>query len=194
MLLASPKWHDPLEIIKGFRNGIIYGVKVRFPHALVMTLLWKRGSIKAMIKTILRATYQHARNLGQFAVVYKLLNFALNARNKSKDPWKIFMSASVAGYLVFGTNNSINSQVNMYLLSRVLFGLCRLAAERGYLPSADAKKNGRDPFPLFAALVWGFVLTLFEYNRHTLQPSLQSSMTYIYDDSKSWTTLRDFFI
>jgi len=33
-----------LSLVKAFRNGIVYGVKIRFPHALVMALLFKRDS------------------------------------------------------------------------------------------------------------------------------------------------------
>jgi peroxisomal membrane protein 4 len=36
--------HDLMAIIKGFRNGLVYGAKVRFPHALVMTFLFQSGS------------------------------------------------------------------------------------------------------------------------------------------------------
>ena len=36
--------HDLLAIVKGFRNGLVYGAKVRFPHALVMTFLFQSGS------------------------------------------------------------------------------------------------------------------------------------------------------
>ena len=30
-------------VIKGIRNGIVYGAKIRAPHALVMTFLFKDG-------------------------------------------------------------------------------------------------------------------------------------------------------
>lgn len=33
--------HDLLSIMKGFRNGLIYGIKIRLPHALVMTFLFR---------------------------------------------------------------------------------------------------------------------------------------------------------
>lgn len=42
-ILANPAYHDYLAILKGFRNGFVYGVKVRFPHALVMSILFGRG-------------------------------------------------------------------------------------------------------------------------------------------------------
>lgn len=43
-IVLDPKYHDLLSIVKGFRSGVVYGAKVRFPHALVMTILFKTGS------------------------------------------------------------------------------------------------------------------------------------------------------
>lgn len=34
-IALDPKYHDILAIVKGARNGAVYGAKVRFPHALV---------------------------------------------------------------------------------------------------------------------------------------------------------------
>jgi hypothetical protein len=34
-IVLDPKYHDILTLVKGVRNGIVYGSKVRFPHALV---------------------------------------------------------------------------------------------------------------------------------------------------------------
>ncbi len=80
-------------------------------------------------------------------------------------------------------------QINLYLLSRILYGLVNLGMQNGYLPRTNGKA-----FPWFAALVWGIVLWLFEYHKPVLQPSLQSSMTYLYHDSNVWHGLRDFLL
>ncbi|KAG8446234.1 hypothetical protein GDO86_013905 [Hymenochirus boettgeri] len=154
-----------------------------------MTFLFKTGSLKDKLKAILQATFTHSRNLAFFVFTYKSLLAAQEKVQGGK--WQIhsFLAACVGGWLVFGENNHINSQINMYLLSRVLFGLSRLAVEKGYIPEPKL-----DVFPLFSALVWGFVLWLFEYHRHTLQPSLQSSMTYLYDDSNIWHDISDFLV
>ena len=42
--ILDPKNHDILALIKGIRNGIVYGCKVRFPHALVMIFLFRSGT------------------------------------------------------------------------------------------------------------------------------------------------------
>ena len=42
-VLFNPAYHDYLAILKGARNGLVYGVKIRFPHALVMAILFGHG-------------------------------------------------------------------------------------------------------------------------------------------------------
>ncbi|XP_054837341.1 peroxisomal membrane protein 4 [Eublepharis macularius] len=188
-LLQQRRYEAALAVVKGFRNGAVYGAKIRAPHALVMTFLFRSGSLREKLKAIAQATYTHSRNLAYFVFTYKGLR-ALQTRIQGKKiPFHSFLAACIGGWLVFGENNNINSQINMYLLSRILFGLSRLAVEKGYIPQPK-----QDPFPFFAAMVWGIVLWLFEYHRHTLQPSLQSSMTYLYDDSNVWHDVSDFLI
>ena len=41
--ITNPAYHDYLAILKGGLNGFVYGVKIRFPHALVMSILFGRG-------------------------------------------------------------------------------------------------------------------------------------------------------
>ena len=41
----------------GLRQGIYYGGKIRFFHALVMTFLFRPGSIKSKIITVIQLTY-----------------------------------------------------------------------------------------------------------------------------------------
>jgi peroxisomal membrane protein 4 len=42
-IVHNPAYHDHLAILKGTRNGLVYGAKIRFPHALVMAILFGRG-------------------------------------------------------------------------------------------------------------------------------------------------------
>ena len=34
-IILDPRYQDVLSVVKGARNGAVYGSKVRFPHALV---------------------------------------------------------------------------------------------------------------------------------------------------------------
>ena len=68
-MIASGNYKLLFDAIKGFRNGLVYGIRVRAPHSLVMTLLWSRGPIPEMAMKIYKATRQHGMNLGKFAFV-----------------------------------------------------------------------------------------------------------------------------
>ncbi|KAK3764338.1 hypothetical protein RRG08_067012 [Elysia crispata] len=188
-ILVSGENKHILAAIKGLRNGIVYGAKIRFPHALVMTFLFKRGPPMTMIQDILSATYQHSRNLGMFVLIYKGLTSSLSWGESKSHQIHHFLSAFCAGFVIFGKYNKVNEQINLYLLSRVIYGIAKLLVSKGIIPTPQT-----DVFPWFAAIMWGLTLWLFEYDRKCLQPSLTSSMTYIYKDSDKWDSLRNFLI
>uniref|UniRef100_A0A8C6G6Z4 Peroxisomal membrane protein 4 n=1 Tax=Mus spicilegus TaxID=10103 RepID=A0A8C6G6Z4_MUSSI len=61
-LLRQRRYHAALAVIKGFRNGAVYGVKIRAPHALVMTFLFRSGRYTV-------AVFRHTRRGRQISVV-----------------------------------------------------------------------------------------------------------------------------
>ena len=56
---------------------------------------------------------------------------------------------------------------------------------------AMMSQRGEWLFPVFASMVWATVMWLFRHERQTLQPSLQASMQYLYNDSEHWSNLRN---
>jgi peroxisomal membrane protein 4 len=119
------------------------------------------------------------------------LTAALAALQGGEKSVHAFAAAFAGGYYVFGANNAINMQINLYLLSRITVGLIRLAAQKGVLPTSQTQET---VFPWFGALVWGVVLWLFEHHRGVLQASLGTSMQYLYKDSGAWRGAKDFLI
>ncbi|KAJ2780817.1 hypothetical protein H4R18_003233 [Coemansia javaensis] len=184
--LFDPRYRDALSLVKGFRNGVVYGTKVRFPHALVMTLLFRNGSPQEKLVSILRATRDHARGLAFFVTAYKSLMIvqrSLSASGKNSD-LHAFVAGCVGGYFVFGERTSVNQQIILYLFSRIAMGLANTAVRAArFEPPSDS-------FAVFAALCWGAVMVLFRRDKSVLQDSLQSSMTYLYEDSNHWTSLK----
>lgn len=72
-------------------------------------------SLREKLKAIFQATYTHSRNLAYFVFTYKGL-MALQSRiQRKKIPVHSFLAACVGGWLVFGENNNINSQVSSSL-------------------------------------------------------------------------------
>ena len=57
------------EVLKSARNGIVYGGKLRFLHALVINLLYRSGPIVPRLKSVLEATKDHAQVLAAFAII-----------------------------------------------------------------------------------------------------------------------------
>jgi peroxisomal membrane protein 4 len=76
-------------------------------------------------------------------------------------------------------------QIVLYLFSRILIGFAKIPAKRKIIDPHEKT------FSLFAAVVWGCVMWLFRWERDTLQPSLQASMQYLYNDSEKWGSLKN---
>lgn len=200
-LIQSGQYRPILEAIKAFRNGFVYGVKVRAPHTLVMSLVWsKSSSLTQVLEKVIKASKQHGLNLGLTAMTFKIVTSLLKylvAQLSSSGGAPIssatsmlihFFSGLVAGGLFWGEQNPINTQVCMYLLSRVISGL---------MWTLIGKYNVKLPpaaFRTFAAVMWGLVLVLYMHSPEALQPSLQMSMGYIYKESEAFTGVYDLVV
>lgn len=75
-------------------------------------------------------------------------------------------------------------QIVLYIFARVVLAAVKIPVKRQII---DAPQH---TYPVFAAVCWGLVMYLFKHDADTLQPSLRSSMQYIYKDSDSWNSLR----
>jgi len=62
------------SISAGTLGGGRYGIKIRLPHAILMTMLFRRGlTAKQKLKMILKLTLDHSCSLAAFATVYKIV-------------------------------------------------------------------------------------------------------------------------
>ncbi|OJD26806.1 hypothetical protein ACJ73_01808 [Blastomyces percursus] len=190
-----------LAVLKGARNGAVYGAKIRFPHALVMIFLFRSGSIREKTWLVFKATRQHARNLSLFAVIYKSTMLALRYLGPSgwgkERPYDTFVAGLLGGYLVFGRSpGSVTKQIVIYVFARVVLAMAKIAVEPGthglsHLITPEARNQiYANAWPAFASLSWAFVMYLFRWYPAAIQSSLRSSMTYIYADSDHWDSLR----
>jgi len=203
-VVLNPKYHDPLVLVKAIRNGAVYGAKVRFPHALVMVFLFRSGTLREKLKLIFKATRQHATNLAKFALLYKSGMLLLKKINGGKEESvHTFLAGLLGGYWVFGhgraAHSSVNQQIVIYVFARVMLAMAKLAVQppgdniliggsygghggKGLLGLSEKQLElvRKKSWPVFASLSWAFVMWLFRWYPETLQPSLRSSMTYMY--------------
>ncbi|KAF8467738.1 Tim17/Tim22/Tim23/Pmp24 family-domain-containing protein [Kalaharituber pfeilii] len=240
--IVDPKNHDFLAILKGLRNGLVYGAKIRFPHALVMTVLFRDGTFREKLTSILSATRQHAFNLASFVTIYKSTMYLLTRLHKQDFPpllptaspgtvssklststpnepaYYSLLAGLLGGYLVFGRStdsaaHAVNQQIVLYVFARVAMALAKLAvappkgagttsAAVEVLPGVGSvSPNGgmgahisKVGWPVFASMSWGLVMYLFRWHPETIQPSLRSSMTYLYVDSDTWNSFKNFLV
>ncbi|KAI1383459.1 peroxisomal membrane protein 4 [Hypoxylon trugodes] len=208
-IILDPSYHDLLAVVKGARNGAVYGAKVRFPHALVMVFLFRPGTLQQKVSLVFRATRTHAANLARFAVVYKLTCFLLKqygATPGKSGHYDSMLAGLLGGYVVFGGRSkrsgkipSVNQQIVIYVFARVVLALARLAVKpEGGTGLPFVSREGisgaitKYAWPVFAATSWALVMHIFKHHPDELQPSLRSSMTYIYQQSEHWDSLRNF--
>ncbi|KAI5124463.1 hypothetical protein M0805_008346 [Coniferiporia weirii] len=195
--LSDPAYHDFLAVLKGARNGIVYGVKIRFPHALIMSILFGKGDWPSRLRNVLRMTAQHAFGLAKFVALYKTLLIAQKRIHGGKARTAdTFFAGLIGGYTVFGDRTAINEQIVLYVCSRVVASV--LTRDRSVAkpvpsppgtPARPLQPDARQ-FSVFAAFAWGAVMWLFENRGETIQPGMWSSMNYLYKDSDRWDSLR----
>ena len=165
-------------------------------------------SLREKLRLIFRATRTHARNLAKFATIYKLTCLLL--KNYGPDPGKegpydSLVAGILGGYFVFGRRSpsgkisSVSQQIVIYVFARVVLALARLSVRQGNpfaLPVVSAEPTSSKvsyyAWPVFASVSWGMVMWLFRWHPEDLQPSLRSSMNYIYAQSNDWDGLRNF--
>jgi peroxisomal membrane protein 4 len=177
--------HNANKQIRGLRNGILYGIKVRAPHALVMTLLFHKGTLRQKVETIFKATATHAKNLGLFVLCFKAALCAARHATWQERPLNHLLAGFAAAWVCWGEHNPINSQVNMYILSRILVGSTHSVMNAYALPPLPKA------FSVYAASIWAIVMYLYAYQTPHIQSSLKRSMTYLYSDSDRFPAAAD---
>lgn len=204
-IALDPDLAPLLALLKSIRNGLVYGAKVRFPHALVMIFLFRSGSFREKLQQVLKATRMHASNLARFAFVYKGSMLVLRnvgpAGAGKEGRYDSFLAGLLGGYTVFGrSKTSLSQQIVIYVFARVVLALAKLSVEPGMHPlshliSPDARAQiTNNAWPVFASLSWAFVMYIFRWYPETLISSLRSSMVYIYSDSDHWDSFRNLLI
>ena len=183
--LSSPDPSFAVSTLRGLRNGLYYGGKVRFMHSLVMTLLFKKGDLKAKLLSIWTLTFEHAKNLGLYVLIYKSVIYLLKTLQGEPKKFHSFIAGCIGGFIMFRHKTNVNYQIILYLLSRNIVAGAESLVRKGKLPNKKA-------FPVLATLCWGIVMYLFEDDAAALQPSLKSSMDFLYKQSETYKDWTDF--
>ncbi|GJN89014.1 hypothetical protein Rhopal_001985-T1 [Rhodotorula paludigena] len=194
--VANPAHHDVLAILKGARNGLVYGARVRAPHALVMTLVFHSGSWRQRLMYMYRATKQHSLNLARFVAIYKtalLLQKTLAGGKERK--FDTFFAGLIVLYVVSRVISSFLPRATAAPAPSAARAATPSTALDGFPhPPGFPYPKSRPPHPkvfeLYAALAWGAVMYLFREKRDRLHGGMVSSMQYLYLDSEVWNSVK----
>jgi hypothetical protein len=169
-----------------------------------MIFLFRHGSLRTKALLVLRATRMHARNLGLFALVYKLSMQLLRSTRSTplEHHYDAFIAGLAGGYLVFGRtiHNSVSQQIVIYVFARVMLAVAKNMVEPkgkgriagggggwGFIEDEELRRKVvKAGWPVFASLSWASVMYMFRWHPETVQPSLRNSMHYM------WVPLSDF--
>lgn len=102
--------HDSCIIaaIRGARQGLYYGGRIRIAHSIVMQVLFGTGDTVAKLKKAFWLSWQHGRNLGLFVLLYKLVQCALtNVSGKRRNAYA-FIAGIVGATIVWRERNAVN--------------------------------------------------------------------------------------
>ena len=168
------RYSDVLRILRGIRNGMYYGGKVRLMHGLVMALAFGEKPLLEKLKTVFKNTFEHSAKLGIYVGLYKFLVLFMQKRQGRVSKNHFFLAGIISGFMIYRNSESgINQQMILYLVSRDIIGGARNLQIRGFLPNVKF-------FSILAAFSWGLVMLLYEDNKTSLQRSLSHSMDFLY--------------
>jgi len=177
-----------LSVVRGFRNGIITGARIRLPYvfqAVIYAVVFRQGKVLDRVKFVVKQMFIHGKNLGLFVLFYKSICCVFRNLGISGgiDSW---VAGLIGGYWAFGDSahisGSVNNQIVLYLFARGIQGALISGVKRGIVPQAlDISKHRG--FRCLAAFSLALILYLTEYEPETLSKSFMGTMEYLYHHS-----------
>ncbi|KAN0007325.1 hypothetical protein ACTFIU_000524 [Dictyostelium citrinum] len=180
-----------LSAIRGFRNGVLTGVRIRIPYIFqaVIYAALAGGEEKSIsrVKFVIKQMFYHGKNLGMFVGIYKSICCIL--RNIGiKGGIDSLVAGFIGGYYAFGesksVSGSVNNQIVLYLFARALIGIIQGMVKRNIIPKSLSTTTPKG-FRIFAAVTLALILYLTEYEPENLNASFMGTMTVLYHKSDS---------
>ncbi|EGG16775.1 transmembrane protein [Cavenderia fasciculata] len=179
-----------LSAIRGLRNGILTGVRIRIPYifqAVIYAAIFRDPKLTSRVKFVIKQMFFHGRNLGLFVGIYK--SICCIFRNIGiKGGIDSLVAGFIGGYVAFGdsksTSGSVNNQIVLYLFARALIGIIQSGVKRNIIPQQLSTTTPQG-FRIFAGVTLALILYLTEYEPDTLNSSFMGTMTYLYHKSDS---------
>jgi peroxisomal membrane protein 4 len=181
---------DLLSSLRGLRNGIITGIRIRLPYVfqgIIYAILFRNQTVISRVSLLIKQMFLHGCNLGLFVLIYKFLCSVFRSIGITGgiESW---IAGFIGGFYAFGDSRgisgSVNNQIVLYLFARGFEGALRLLVKKGYISSQFDIRKGLG-FRIFAGFSLALILYLTEYQPEVLRPAFMSTMDYIYYESEA---------
>jgi hypothetical protein len=186
-------------------------------------LYQRHRPLASVIAGILRVTLRHATRLALFVTLYQSLHSVQGSRHGSRRAGlAAAVGGAIGGWLVFGGDDPVSRQIVLYLVGRNIAALLSGAPEQALLSTVSSVSDATgfsaavsttsSTFPalgrlanaldlqtaltsraLGASLTWALVMYLHTTEPERLARSLSVSMDYLYLESQSFDSLRNWF-
>lgn len=188
-MIASGDFDVLFHALKGFRNGVVYGTRVRAPHALVLNLVWSKAPYSSMPAKIFKVTKTHALGLGCSAALYATVRGLLRYVQGTTHVWHNALAGFLIGLCFWGDpNNGVHLQMMMYIMSRVVCALFHLITEKLSIPVHP------QAYRVYMGGLWSLVILFLVYSPDKLQSSMTQSLRYIFQESGKFSSWYDVFV
>jgi hypothetical protein len=115
--VLPPTTDDVWAILAAFCSGARYGMKIRFPHALVMVFMFRHDlDTRGKLRLIVKAVLEHATSLASFAALYKSMLLLGKVWDSS-----IGSGGSSSNY--YGLRQSLRQSMSAHALGRLLMDM-----------------------------------------------------------------------
>ncbi|KAG5502019.1 hypothetical protein JKF63_04296 [Porcisia hertigi] len=188
-MIASGNFDVFFTALKGFRNGVVYGARVRAPHALVLNLVWSKSPYSSMPAKILKVTRMHAFGLGYSAVTFAIVRGLLRRLQGATHMWHNALAGFMVGSIFWGDpSNGVHIQMMMYMLARIICAVYHLLVSKYGLSVPPVA------YRLYMGCLWSLAIMFLMYSPDKLQSSMMQSLEYIFKDSGRFSSWYDLLV
>ncbi|KPA74087.1 putative peroxisomal membrane protein 4 [Leptomonas pyrrhocoris] len=188
-MIASGDFDVLFHALKGFRNGVVYGTRVRAPHALVLNLVWSKSPYSSMPAKIFKVTKTHALGLGYSAALFAVVRGLLRHMQGTTRVWHNALAGFLIGACFWGdSNNGVHIQMMMYILARLICGLYHLITAKLAISVPSYA------YRVYMGGLWSLVILFLSYSPDQLQASMKQSLQYIFEESNKFSNWYDVFV
>ncbi|KAG2385770.1 hypothetical protein C9374_002919 [Naegleria lovaniensis] len=181
------------SVYRGYRNGIVTGVRIRIPYilqSLIYATIFQTPTEFRKVRFVIKQMFHHGKNLGSFVGIYKLITYICRNQLHIRNGIDSWIAGFIGGYVAFGESKGIsgavNNQIVLYLFARGIDGGLRALATNGYIPEWMDITTPVG-FRLFAGFSLALILYLTDYQPSSLRSGFMTTMEHLYHESNKGT-------